>query len=228
LQSDRGYKLRLPRLLNGKPVGQIFIMSIEENIRDRHAFDKAVSVFLDSLAGFTVEEVELSLGRVADQTLACSDPVTQAHLQVRGRVLHLYLELRQSNLIAFKRSELKNLAKVVIKREALIVGKKKHEELVDRWKSARVIYEEAILVWEARQASRSWIGRFFGKFNPPYEPGEPPPQRHYVELYECRISTPSNLSERLIDYAATYSLPVFPGQPETILRDSLLLLSQKS
>jgi len=78
-------------------------MSVEEAIRERHAFEDRLRRFLELVSWMDDRELEIALGRLAD--MLDSDPNRQLQIRVRGEVLKTYFDLRRSG--AKKQSSIK-------------------------------------------------------------------------------------------------------------------------
>jgi hypothetical protein len=204
-------------------------MNFEHTVRQRHAFDVAAKGFLAALAGLTNEEIELALARVADRLVACSEETAQVKHVVRGRVLQLYLGLRTTSKTRHSsrmRRKLKPIAKELAMESSARAFRAEHAKLMEYWEAGLEKHANQLQQWESKWASRNWLWRLF-KDGKPIEPAPPVERRAYIEWRQQVVPqlTPSDISDRLVEYASTYPLPPFPSMPEDLTQSDVELLS---
>ena len=70
-------------------------MSIEQAVRERHAFEDRLTNFLTLASIMADREIELALSRLADMLANMGD---NTHVKFRGLVLKSYFDLRRKNI----------------------------------------------------------------------------------------------------------------------------------
>ncbi len=84
-------------------------MSVENAIRERHAFRDRLREFLDIPMAMTDDEIELGLGRLVDLLGQTDDRDEQLNLRLKGNALKIYFDLRgvgEASQVIAKRNEL--------------------------------------------------------------------------------------------------------------------------
>lgn len=179
-------------------------MSIEEAVRRKHAFEHTLKDYLQFVSAMSREEIELSLGRLADNGQLISE---------KGAILKIYLDLRNAGI---KRQ---NKVKRVSLRPAMMRffaerGKAAHANALQRYSAACRQHEAEVwkekIGWNNRASF--WKQTFY-KPTLPAAPTLPATVGQYVKQSKAK----ADMSEYLITSAVNFhhlSVPQRVGDVE--------------
>ena len=175
-------------------------MSIEQQVRDKHTLEENTRKFLALAASMSSEELEIALGRLADQLIDECDEAEKLHITLKGALLKGYFDLRKRNIK--KQNKLKRVAEYL------------HSDLaspsLDAWHNTCT---SARIAWREKRKTMSFLGRIFTEveipdFMLPPKPQSPPmPERLIYTVAKCRL------------------LPKGKRPPSDTATDNLLLLA---
>ena len=125
-------------------------MSVERAIRERQAFEARIREFLTLAAALTTDEVEIALGRLADELGELSEPKDQERVMVKGQILRIYFDLRRTGRSA----------------QGMRPGYQSREThpLMVAWRKQMASAQKE---WDLELQKMSFIGRFFAYSTPP-------------------------------------------------------------
>lgn len=195
-------------------------MSVEEAVRRKHDFERALKDYLQFISVMSREEIELSLGRLADHLNRTNDETEAFHVRVKGAVLKIYLELRRVGIK--KQSKMKRMTlRPAMKRFFIDRGHIQHFDAVKCYEIACKDHEEKMTEWKQGLKTLPLIKRLFAKPSPPDAPKLPLPVEHFVK----RSIANADMSEYLIASAAQYHLVSMPQRVEDINRTDITELA---
>jgi len=131
-------------------------MSIECSIRERHAFEARIKKFLTLAATLTTDEVEVTLGRLADMLGELFLPRGREHVMIKGHILKIYFDLRRTG------------RKVQGKRPGYLSCDETHPLMI----AYREQFAAAEKEWDLKRQKMSFIGRLLD-ISDPLLPGYP-------------------------------------------------------
>lgn len=189
-------------------------MSVEEAVRRKHAFQRALKGYLQFVSVMSREEIELSVGRLADLLNSSEDEAEALHVSVKGVVLNIYLDLRNAGVK--KQSKAKRVTLLpAMNRFFVERGRSKHTSAMQRYRAARQHHKERMSAWQKHVESLSFMKRWFGVRPPrPAAPSLPAP----VGLFVKQSKANADMSEYLIASAANFHLLSVPQRAEDVRR----------
>ena len=182
-------------------------MSIENLVREKHAFRERLKEFLSIAGAMTTDELEIALGRLADMLSTAQNCAQEDNIRVKGATLKVYFDLRvagektQSN---FKRLALRRgLREWQEKR-----GEHAYQLARDKWKAECAAIKQ-------KTKGLPFIKRFF--VNKPYLPAP------YEFIGKVKEST--GAPEYLVDSIAHFPLIPKGESSQDVSREEVKLIA---
>ena len=215
-------------------------MSYEEKVRKKHRFEASVGEFFKHTGLMTIQEIELSIGRVADRSLENIADNQKHNLLIKGLILQQYLECRKLGIVSqrkikrkFHNNEMKQFFAMLGKEKYELATYEYHQEIELRkieyhewWEQ----YENDFENWKNEIKQIPLLKRLFFIGKTPdkpakpvyYEPSPPRKQEDYIELSLQSASMP----EYLIEYATRFWLECVPSELNCYHNSDIKLLSE--
>ncbi len=195
-------------------------MSVEEAVRRKHVIELALKDYLQFISVMSREEIELSLGRLADLLNSSQDGAEALHVSVKGAVLKIYLDLRNAGIK--KQSKVKRMTlRPAMKRFFLDRGRAEHASAMQRYRAACQHHKARMTEWKEGVRSLPLLKRLFAKPSPPAAPTLPVSVEQFVKQSKAE----ADMSEYLIASAAHYRLLSVPQRVEDVQREDVKQLA---
>lgn len=212
-------------------------MGYEDEVRARHAFEQAIRDFLSLLSAMTREEMELSIGRIADNLNSEASAVCETQSLLKGKVLRIYLDLRHERVL--KQNKLRRLRmRPEMKSYFEHLGLFRHAQATanyeKKWtaveqerKKLAGAHKEAISHWKEMVHGLPLLKRMFKKppkpvlAGLPALPNAPPP----TDIFVANSKKEANMSEYLVASVAEFELLPAPLKSNPVSPEQVRLLA---
>jgi hypothetical protein len=197
-------------------------MSYEETVRAKHAFQDSLKEFFRYASAMTLEEIEISMGRIADLYTSTNTEFEKFHYKVKGAALKLYFDLRNASkkrhgvLLRHKlRLEMREYF-TSLGIEEYQKAQQEHQKKYKAYRTKVAGYEEKWEAWNAERKKIPLLKRIFRSDEipgpPKYPVSEqiskyyPVPEKDYVKM----STDQATMDEFLINRVANFSLLSVP------------------
>lgn len=166
----------------------------------------------------TDQELEITMGRLADMLLDSDNENEKFHISVKGVVLKLYFDMRCAGIK--RQSAVKRLThRSAMKRYFTDKGKTKHAIAVAQYKSALSTYNIELTQWEVKIQKLPLLRRMFA------ERPKAPTCPAGVEWYIAQSKAKADMPEYLIASAAEFRLIAVPLNIKDVKQEEVKLLA---
>jgi hypothetical protein len=216
-------------------------MSFEQQVREKHKFERSIREWFTYVGMMTREEIELCMGRIADHINLEANEIDKIHHQLKGSMLQICLDLRSSNQVSqnkisratghiARRSEISEYATTIGCLKYLEAKDTHNSNLLNWEKTCNTIdldYEKSLRQWSATK--KSFLKTAFGIGKPLIreKPAHPQPLQT-KETFVVSAKNKVNLSDFLVGKVAGYQLVSPPSNPNPITPEEALLLCRES
>ncbi|MET4695214.1 hypothetical protein [Endozoicomonas lisbonensis] len=195
-------------------------MGYEDRVRKRHKFEASVREFLTYVVVMSLQEIELSIGRILDRSEESNSDEEHNNLVIKSLILQKYLELRKIGALKQKRiknrilkNEMNYLFTTIGKEQhqiALLNYKKEIDKSTCIYNEKMAFYNDNLQYWNDEISKIPFWKKLFCIGQIPKKPVEPtynkPSPPCTQEIYVEHSLQSASMSEFLIEHCARFWL----------------------